>query len=111
MLSPGELSRARTDALANAGTVYGLVLRINALAANGDQSEVINRLGELAEILPLELQTIDLILAAERETAKAMDATQTTLSRFFPRPAAEHAHAANDEGHAPSPENPTPTVA
>lgn len=111
MLSLGELSRARTDALANAGTVYGLVLRINALAANGDQSEVINRLGELAEILPLELQSIGLILAAERETAKAMDATQTTLSRFFPRPTAEHAHAANDEGHAPSPENPTPTVA
>lgn len=111
MLSSGELSRARIAALANAGTVYGLLIRLNELAVKGDQSEVNKRLGELAEILPVEIATIQQLIIAERQTAKAMDATQTTLSRFFPRPAAEHAHASNDEGHAPSPENPTPTVA
>jgi len=110
MLSSGELSRARTNALANAGTVYGLVLRINELAVQGNQTEVARGLATLAEILPRELQSIGVIIAAERQTAKAMDATQTTLGRFFVRPAAEHAHAANDEGHAPSPDQPTPTV-
>lgn len=111
MLSSVELSRARIAALANAGTVYGLLFRLNELAVKGDQSEVNKRLGELAIILPAELQTIGAILNAERQTAQAMNTTQTTLARFFVRPAAEHAHPANDEGHAPSPEQPTPTVA
>lgn len=111
MLSSGDLSRARTDALANAGTVYGLVLQIGALSVQGNQAEVARGLAALVEILPVEITTIQQIIAAERQTAQAMDATQTTLSRFFVRPAAEHAHAANDEGHAPSPDQPTPTVA
>lgn len=110
MLSLGELSRARTDALANAGTVYGLVLRINALAVQGNHAEVARGLATLSEILPVELATIQQIMAAERETAKAMDATQTTLGRIIVRPTAEKPHAANDE-QLTTPEQPTPTVA
>lgn len=109
MLSSGDLSRARTDALANAGTVYGLVLQIGAMSVQGNQADVARRLAALVEILPVEIAAIQQILTAERQTAHAMDATQTTLSRFFVRPAAEHADAAND--HAPSPDQPTPTVA
>jgi hypothetical protein len=49
------------------------------------------------------------VISAEREAAEARDFTQRTLAPFFPRVAAEHPNAANDQ--SPSPEQPSPDVA
>lgn len=75
MLSPAALQAQRVEILANAGTVYGLLIRINKLAANGSEADALKALSEITGALPSEIVAIGEVLAAEREAAQARHRT------------------------------------
>lgn len=97
------------EVLCTADAAYGLIGEIQALAANGRQSDALSALAYLADAVEGHRPILRGVIAAERKAAQARDFTQRTLAPFFGRQAAEHPNAANDQ--SPSPEQPSPDVA
>lgn len=97
------------EVLCTADAAYGLIGEIQTLASNGRQSDALSALAYLADAVEGHRPILRGVISAEREAAEARDFTQRTLAPFFPRVAAEHPNAANDQ--SPSPEQPSPDVA
>ena len=97
--------RADVIHLTNLKAVVGCVAHIERAFANGNEAGAREALSQLAAQIVPSLPRI----AADLETAKAADRTQSTLAAFFVRKAEPELNGANDH-HAVPPE-PAPIIA
>jgi hypothetical protein len=92
-------------ALTNLRAVCGWIGHIERAFANGNEAGAREALSQLAaEVVPALPR-----IAADLETAKAFDRTQSTLAAIFAGRAQPHPHASND--HLAAPSEPAPSIA
>lgn len=100
------------EVLCTADMAYGVVIEAHKLATDGRKSDALALLGYLADAVEAHRPILRGVIAAERQAAQAHDLTQRSDIRVLcsigkPQP---QPHAANSE-HAPTPEQPSPSVA
>jgi len=100
--------------LSNSDRICQVIGQLQDLSVNGDQDEMRAMLAELAPVAALHRPSIRQVIASELQAAEVRHAAErgvATVARVLRREPQEHLHAANDEGQAPSPYQPSPSVA